>query len=375
MMKTTWLKLMLIFLILACIISLPGCDPKAPVKIGFMAGMSGRVADLGIAGLDAVQICIDKANKEGGINGHRIALVIKDDRHDPNIARQAAAELIQEGVAAVIGPMTSQMGMAVTPIFNTHRVLCVAPTVSTQNLSGIDDYFFRVVPSVRTNASVSADYHIKTGDITRAAVIYDVGNQSYTKSWLENFRALFINGGGEIVSVIPYNTTENNPFEDIAQKALRVDVNGVLIIANSMDSALLCQQIRKMDKTMNITLADWGATEQLLEFGGKAVEGVTVVQTFDREHLSPAYQAFRKAYIKQLGREPGFPGVNGYDAAHVVITALKQQQRGEDLKTTVLAIPRFEGLQGPLVFDGYGDMTRSNSSMSIVKNRKFMLLE
>jgi branched-chain amino acid transport system substrate-binding protein len=371
MIKNT--MLMLIFMLLC--ISMPGCDSKTPVKIGFIAGMSGRVADLGIAGLDAVQMCIEKENKDGGINGHRIALVIKDDRHDPDVARQAAAELIQEGVAAIIGPMTSQMAMAIAPILNKHRMLCVAPTVSTQKLFGIDDYFFRVVPSVRVNALVSADYHIKSGDITRAAVIYDVGNRSYTKSWLENFKAFFIKGGGEIVSTIPYNTKENNPFGEIAQKTLALDVNGILIIANSMDSALLCQQIRKKDKTVNITIADWGSTEQLLEFGGKAVEGVTVVQTFDREHSAPAYQAFRKAYIKQLGREPGFPGVNGYDAAHVVSTALKRQQRGEDLRTTVLSIRRFEGLQGPLVFDDYGDMTRSNSSMSIIKNRKFMLLE
>jgi len=373
-MKTTLIKLMLILVMFSCI-SMPGCDSKTPVKIGFIAGMSGRVADLGIAGLDAVQMSIEKANKAGGIHGHRIQLIIKDDRHDPDVARQVAEELIREGVTAIIGPMTSQMAMAVTPIINKYRMLCVAPTVSTQNLSGIDDYFFRVVPSVKTNASVSADYHIKTGDITRVAVIYDVGNRSYTQSWLENFKAPFIKGGGEIISIIPYNTKENNPFEDIAQKALELDVNGILIIANSMDSALLCQQIRKNHKTMNITLADWGATEQLLEFGGKAVEGVTVVQTFDREHPAPTYQAFRKAYIKQLGREPGFPGVNGYDASHVVITTLKKQQRGEDLKKTVLSIGRFEGLQGPLVFDDYGDMTRSNSSMSIVKNRKFMLLE
>nr|WP_319393565.1 ABC transporter substrate-binding protein [uncultured Desulfobacter sp.] len=373
-MKTTWPKRMLIFLMFACI-SMPACDSKTPVKIGFIAGMSGRVADLGIAGLDAVQMCIEKANKEGGIHGHRIQLVIKDDRHDPDVARQAAEELIREGVAAIIGPMTSQMGMAVTPIFNKHRILCVAPTVSTQKLFGIDDYFFRVVPSVRINTAVSADYHIKSGDITRAAVIYDVGNKSYTQSWLENFKEIFTKGSGEIVSIIPYDTKENNPFEDIAKKALALDINGILIIANSMDVALLCQQIRKTNKTVNITIADWGATEQLLEFGGKAVEGVTVVQTFDREHPAPAYQAFRKAYIKQLGREPGFPGVNGYDAAHVVITALKKQQRGEDLKKTVLSIRRFEGLQGLLVFDDYGDMTRANSSMSIVKNRQFMLVE
>ncbi|WP_320045280.1 ABC transporter substrate-binding protein [uncultured Desulfobacter sp.] len=373
MMKNTMLKLMLIFM--CSYMSMLGCDSKQPVKIGFIAGMSGRVADLGIAGLDAVQMLIEKENREGGINGHRIQLIIKDDRHDPEVARQAATQLINEGVSAIIGPMTSQMGMSIMPILNKHRMLCVAPTVSTQKLFGLDDYFFRVLPSVRTNTLVSADYQIKSGNMTRAAAIYDVGNRSYTGSWLENFEEFFVKGGGKIISVIPYNTKENNPFEDIANQTLSLDINGILIIANSMDSALLCQQIRKKNKTIYITLADWGATEQLLEFGGKAVEGVTVVQTFDREAPSPAYQTFRKAYMEQLGREPGFPGVNAYDAAHVVITALKRQKKGEDLKKTVLSIRRFEGLQGPLIFSDYGDMTRPNAFMSIVKNRKFILPE
>ncbi len=163
------------------------------------------------------------------------------------------------------------------------------------------------------------------------------------KAGLKILKEFFVKGGGEIVSAIPYNTKENNPFEDIANKALSLDINGILIVANSMDSALLCQQIRKKNKTMYITVADWGANEQLLEFGGKAVEGVTVVQTFDREDPSPAYQAFRKAYMEQLGREPGFPGVNTYDAAHVVITALKRRKKGQTLKKTVLSIQRFEG--------------------------------
>ncbi len=176
------------FIFICSCMSIWGCDSKQPVKIGFIAGMSGRVADLGIGGLDAVQMLIERENREGGINGHRIQLIIKDDRHDPDVARQAVTELINEGVSAIIGPMTSQMSMAIMPILNKHRILSVAPTVSTQNLFGIDDYFFRVVPSVRTNALVSADYQIKSGNMTRTAAIYDVGNGSYTESWLENFK-------------------------------------------------------------------------------------------------------------------------------------------------------------------------------------------
>jgi len=196
--KDALLKLMLIFMLLW--ISISGCGSKKPVKIGFIASMSGRVADLGIAGLDAVQMLIEKENETGGIHGRRIQLVIKDDRHDPEVAGQAAQDLIRQGVAAVIGPMTSQMAMAITPVLNHHRILCVAPTVSTEALSGIDDYFLRISHAVRANTSVSAEYQIRSGDMTRVGVVYDVGNRSYAESWLDNFKALFVQGGGQIVS-------------------------------------------------------------------------------------------------------------------------------------------------------------------------------
>ena len=142
-----------------------------------------------------------------------------------------------------------------------------------------------------------------------------------------------------------------------------------------MDSALLCQQIRKVDNNIKITLADWGATERLLELGGKAVEGVTVVQTFDRESPNPRYQAFRKLYLERYNREPGFPGVYAHDATQVILDALRAQRKGESLKETVLSIRQFDGLQGKYSFDDFGDVKRSNASISIVQNQKFVVVE
>lgn len=54
------------------LVLLAGCDSSKPIKIGFVAGTSGRVADLGISGRDAVQLLVDQANEEGGIRGSHI---------------------------------------------------------------------------------------------------------------------------------------------------------------------------------------------------------------------------------------------------------------------------------------------------------------
>lgn len=357
-------------------VALLGCESiEEPIRIGFVAGTSGRVADLGLSGRDAVQLIVEQINSSGGITGRKIELHIKDDKQQPEVARQAVNELINEGVVAIIGPMTSDMAVAVTPLLNEARMLNVSPTVTTQQLSGLDDYFFRVSSTTREYATRSARYQIKSDNMRRIAAAYDLNNRSFTENWLDNFTKSFTADGGQIITATGFKTDDNKTLLETARELLAPKPDGVLIIANSMDSALLCQQIRKIAPDMRITLADWGATERLLELGGKAVEGVTVVQTFDRENPAPRYQAFREAYIKRYDREPGFPGVYAYDATEVILTALRAQKRGKTLKETILALRKFEGLQGEFSFDDYGDVMRSNASISVVRDRKFVVVD
>lgn len=363
-----------IFIILLFCIFGSGCQNDAPVKVGFIAGTSGRVADLGISGRDAVQMAIEQCNTNGGINGRRLELVFKDDQQDPEIAKRSVQELIDDGVVAIIGPMTSDMGMAITPLLDKYQIPAVSPTVSTQLLAGHDDFFFRVTSTTQMHATKSAAYHVKATSVRKIAAVFDENNHSFSETWLQTFKEFFIAHGGEFVAEIAFNSQQQKSFTDLTHELLSHKADGILIIANSMDSALLCQQIRKIDTAIPISLADWGATERLLELGGKAVEGVRVIQTFDRGHPGERYQAFRKAYFNRFKREPGFPGVYAYDATQVVLTALKEQERNRDLKETILALRQFEGLQNYFSFDPFGDVTRS-TSISIVRNQKFVVLE
>lgn len=318
------------------------CSPPEPIRVGFLGGTSGRVADLGIAGRDGVQLAIEICNQTGGVNGRKMQLIVRNDEQMPEAARRGARELIAEGVLAIVGPMTSAMGIAVVPIVDEARLLLISPTVTTEELSGRDDYFFRVSSTTSVFASRNARYQIKAQRMRRVAAIYDLGNKSFTENWLKNFSHAFAEGGGKIIKTLTFTSGRNTKYLEITRELLSVEPDGVLIIANSMDSALLCQQIRKLDADIPITLSDWGATERLVELGGKAVEGCTVVQTFDRNSTAPNYLEFRRAYLERFNREPGFAGVYAFDAANVVIEALKKRKDVQNLKESILTLRKFE---------------------------------
>ena len=73
---------------------LAGCSPPEPIRLGFIGGISGRVADLGIGGRNGVALAIEMRNKSGGVNGRPVELIVEDDKQDPEIAKRAVGRLI-----------------------------------------------------------------------------------------------------------------------------------------------------------------------------------------------------------------------------------------------------------------------------------------
>lgn len=353
---------------------LPGCAPPEPIRLGFVGGTSGRVADLGIAGRDAVLLAVELRNRAGGVAGRPVRLLIRDDEQNPEVAQRVTRELIAQGVVAIIGPMTSAMVVAMLPVVNEARIPLISPTVVTNELTGKDDYFLRVSSPSREYVRRIALHERNMQGLRRVTAAYDRNNRAYTESWLNDFRAAFTEAGGEIVQAIDFESGGDTAFLRIAGELLAPQPDGVVIVANSVDTALLCQQIRKLDPRIPLVGSEWGATERLMELGGKAVEGLTVAQIFDRNNTAPRYRTFRQTYLERFRREPGFGGVTAFDAANVVLEALARHPAGGDLKKTILALRRFEGLQQPVVFDQFGEIRR-DSVITVVRDGQFMVVE
>ena len=88
------------------------------------------------------------------------------------------------------------------------------------------------------------------------------------------------------------------------------------------------------------------------------VEGLLIVQNYDRDDTSERFKAFSEAYFKRFQRNPGYSSVSAYDAATVVLQALKNRQKGETVKSAALRSSPFTGLQQEMVFDANGDTQR-----------------
>lgn len=337
---------------------LTGCKPAEPMRVGFLGGLSGRASDVGEAGRNAVQLAVEQRNEAGGVRGRPIELIVRDDAQDKAVATKGIDELIDHKVEAVIGPFSSAMAAAALPRVNQARVVMVSPTITSMDFVGNDDYLFRINRTTRDNAR---DYAAKLYQLgqRRVAATFDVRNRSFTESWLNEFKAAFAEVGGETVIAIPFESMPDAGFADIVQQMLGPAPDGLLFIAAAIDLSRLCEQAKRLAPKLPIAATEWAASEKLIELGGKALDGLLIVQNFNRADQSERYQAFRNAYFKRFQRDPGYSSVMAYDAATAVFDALEKRAEGETLKEALVKYAPFQGLQQTVNFDAYGDTPRT----------------
>ena len=101
---------------------------QAKIKIGAIYSLSGPAAPFGVPERDTAEILAAKFNKEGGIKGQQIELVVCDDMTNPTEAARCATKLIrQDGVVAIVGSTTGSGTLALAPIAMANKVPVVAP--------------------------------------------------------------------------------------------------------------------------------------------------------------------------------------------------------------------------------------------------------
>ena len=366
--KNFILKPMGVFVFTALI--LQSCSPPEPVRIGIVTGTAGHMADMGLAARYAIQLAVDQCNEKGGIRGRRVEVIVKDGQQNANDTVKDVKQLIAQKVDVIIGPMSSTMAMAMLPYVNESRMVTVSPTATTPLLSGRNDYFFRVCPPAGDAARMNAEYQIRSGNMRRIAVAFHGRNPSYCEPFIKDFEKAFNAGGGKVITSIEFTANDKRPFFQIANELLSQDPDGILIIANAMDSAMLCQQIRKINPLVNISLSTWGGTHRFIELGGQTVEGVSLAMDIDWDSPNPRYQNFRRTFRDTYQHEPGIISLYSYNAAQAVLTALNIQKPGQSLKAALLCLGEFDSLQGKTRFDAWGDVKKP-AFIRVIRNGKF----
>lgn len=106
------------------------------IKIGIPTILSGRVAQLGISVTNAIKMAVNKFNEEGGLDGRKIELIIRDSRAKPDEAARVCRDFINsDNVDVIVNAEASGASFAVQEVIRESGTLCLHTVSETTSLT------------------------------------------------------------------------------------------------------------------------------------------------------------------------------------------------------------------------------------------------
>ena len=96
------------------------------IKIGLIGPFTGGSADFGNSMRNGVELAVSEINALGSYVGRKFELVVRDDKANPELARQMSEELVKEGVLATIGFCNSGNAVKSLDIYQKARTKALA---------------------------------------------------------------------------------------------------------------------------------------------------------------------------------------------------------------------------------------------------------
>src|SRR5437764_10210999 len=115
----------------------PAIAQSAPLRIGILAPRAGIVAGPGECGIRTTQWAADRFNAQGGIAGRKIELVIEEESSPKDTIERFTKLVQQEKVDAVLGVISTGVGLALGPVVEEARALTIYWDGTTQD--GVDE--------------------------------------------------------------------------------------------------------------------------------------------------------------------------------------------------------------------------------------------
>ncbi|MBD2184892.1 ABC transporter substrate-binding protein [Planktothrix sp. FACHB-1355] len=317
----------------------------------------------------------DETNRDGGINGVRLKVVVVNDDDKENEAKKVAEALVKTSqVLGVVGHWASQVTLAVKDIYKFGQLVAISPISTAVELSGASPYIFRTVFSDSVAAKALVDYMVDYLHMQKAAVFYN-SQSAYSRSLRREFTNALGERGGEAIEI----PSEPNFFDLSSQgfiakpkveKAIDWGAEAIMLAPNtaSLKEALLVAQVN--NNRLRLLGGDDVYGDKVLQDGGKAVEGMVVAIPWDIDG-DPDSGFVKNA--KQLwgGAQINWRTAMSYDAAKALIAAIERStSKGNATRVRVrdaLVGPDFsaQGASDTIKFSQKGD--RINPPVQLVK--------
>jgi len=332
-------------------------SPK-PIKIGFMAGLTGPGSQVGKDMVDGFKMFFEERGYQLG--NRKIELIVEDNQGRPELAVNKLRKFVEsDNVDLVTGEAFAHIALALAPKVDEYKVPYVMAVAAADDLTQRQ----RAKYVVRTGWTGSQPSHpfgewvAKNLGYKRVVTIA----ADYAFGWevVGGFQRTFEESGGQVVQKlwVPLNVVDWAPY--LSQ--IRRDADAVFALAVAAAQLRFPKQYEDAGLKGRLPLIGGAVTfdeAALPRMGDEALGGITPLM-YSAALDTPAMKEWVKKYKTKYGKVPSYYSETCYTSGRWIEAALKATNGNIEDREKFLAALRAvklpDALRGPLELDAYGN--------------------
>ena len=291
------------------------------IKIGVITDKVGPAKPYSEPTLEGILFGTDEINRQGGVLGRKLELLIEDDQGRPDISAAMARKLVDAGAVFILSitltPATQQQQNVTLEAKTPQMTPMNSGDTLTTQLS--NPYFWQTGPlgSIQIATLLS---HARAKNLKRVALISD--NSDLGQLLAKFFRAGLEKSGIQVVAeeVVARGATTAEP----QMQKVRAANPDAMFMAGVLtpENVLILRAYRQMGLKFPIHSSYNLSVPQYMSVAKGLLNGITFVDAYDPE--KPEVRKFEADYQKATGKLPYNIHGYGYDGIRMVAEAIKR---------------------------------------------------
>ncbi len=302
------------------------------IRIGNTMPYSGPAAAYGTSGR-AASAYYDTVNRAGGVAGHKIVFISRDDGYNPAKTVEQTRKLVEEDkVSFIYAGLGTAPSLSVRKYLNEHHVpqLGIASGASAWNDPAHYPYSINGIPSYTIDGQMTAAYLLRHKPDAKVAVLYQ--NDDFGRDHLAGLKQ----GLGDKVGMIVLAASFEVADPTVDSQIIALHATGADTIYLAGIPKAMAQAIRKVDelgwKPLRILTYTASPVSATLAPAGLQRSAGIVSHAYGKDPQDPTWKddAFVQEYIAWMNRDYPKPDIKngyiaaGYDGARTLVELLKR---------------------------------------------------
>ena len=363
--------------------------------------LSGKLAPFASEVLSGIQLAVEANRDRAG--SASVGLIVKDFESDYASFLDDFSELLNtDRPLAVIGPLLSKNLPVMAELAERAHIPLITPAATLPNVRRLGNYVFSTALTYQLQAKRIAAYAIKEQGFRRFCILHP--DTTYGRELARLFAQEVRQHEGEVIAIESYKEGEADVSEqlkrmkeeDLKRYGLSVPVDetkltgkltkldkkifytpgfdAIFIPGRAADAGLIAAQLNFYDMKVPFLGANGWNSPDFARTDDSSIDGAVFVDGFFVDSPTPTVQDFVNRYKKRFQTNPTLFAMQGYDAAKLVLDAVRKgAASGEAVHEQLLTQPDLSSLAGPAAFGQDGTLNRPLFLMQIKRGRFLQL--